>query len=82
MPDERALSATNFAIGPEEGAPYKIEFVSQDMFNLPQGTYARYHFRAATGPVPLVGEGVGDGRFGGTSSGRGRVASPPASRRA
>ena len=42
----------NFAIGPEDGAPYKLEFTSQDVLTLPQGTFARYHFRAATGPVP------------------------------
>jgi hypothetical protein len=44
----------NFSIGPEEGTPYTLDFVSQDMLSLPQGAYARYHFRAATGPLPDV----------------------------
>ncbi len=44
----------NFSIGPAGGEPYELEFTGQDVLKLPQGSYAQYHFRADTGPIPDV----------------------------
>jgi hypothetical protein len=44
----------NFSIGPAGGEPYELEFTGQDVLKLPQGSYAQYHFRANTGPIPDV----------------------------
>ena len=43
---------SNFSIGPAGGEPYEIEFTGQDLTNLPQGIYAKYMFRAESGPIP------------------------------
>lgn len=42
----------NFDIGPVEGTPYEIEFTSQSLNGT--GSYARYYFRAITGPLPDI----------------------------
>jgi hypothetical protein len=42
----------NFSIGPEGGEPYVLEFTGTDVLKLPQGSYAKYLFRAETGPLP------------------------------
>ena len=44
--------AENFTIAPSGGEPYAIEFTHQDVTELPQGAYAQYHFRIATGAMP------------------------------
>jgi hypothetical protein len=41
-----------FAIAPEGGSDYPIEFTTQDALQLPLGTFVQYHFRMASGPVP------------------------------
>jgi hypothetical protein len=42
----------NFSIGPEGGPPFDLEFTSATVLELPQGSFAQYHFRARTGPLP------------------------------
>ena len=51
-PEVHDYLTRNFAIGPVGGDPYELEFVRQDALDLPQGTYAQYHFRSLTGPLP------------------------------
>jgi hypothetical protein len=41
-----------FAIAPEGGTPFTLEFTTVDVLKLPLGSFAQYHFRAATGPLP------------------------------
>ena len=47
-----AYLTENFTIAPPGGAPYSFEFLRQDVITLPQGTFAQYHFRVASGPLP------------------------------
>ncbi len=42
----------NFSIGPDGGQPYELEFTGQGLSDLPQGIYAKYMFRADSGPIP------------------------------
>jgi hypothetical protein len=42
----------HFAIGPEGGTPYALEFIRYDVTALPQGNFAQYHFRVEPGPLP------------------------------
>ena len=42
----------HFEIGPLGGAPFALEFTRVELTELPQGTFAQYHFRSATGPLP------------------------------
>jgi hypothetical protein len=42
----------HFSIGPEGGVPYTLEFTTQEVMELPQGTFAQFHFRASTGRLP------------------------------
>ena len=42
----------HFTIGPEGGSAYALEFTGYEVLELPQGNFAQYHFRAATGPLP------------------------------
>ena len=42
----------HFSIGPDGGPPYVIDFERQDVTTLPQGTFALYHFRIDSGPLP------------------------------
>jgi hypothetical protein len=44
----QAYIARHFAIGPEGGTPYALEFVRYDTLSLAQGLFARYHFRVET----------------------------------
>ena len=45
-----AYITSHFSIGPEGGAAYVLEFTTQEVLQLPQGTFAQYHFRARAGP--------------------------------
>lgn len=48
----RAYLDAGFDMAPEGGEPYPIDFTHEDVIVLPQGTFAQYHFRMATGPLP------------------------------
>jgi len=52
-PAVQAYIAEHFAIGPEGGPPYTLDFVRYDTISLPQGLFAQYHFRVETdAPLP------------------------------
>lgn len=42
----------HFAIGPERGEEFTLEFTRQDVVELPQGAFAQYHFRVSTETLP------------------------------
>lgn len=48
----RAYIVENFAMGPDGGNPFIIDFTRQDLIALPQGSFAQYHFRIDSGPLP------------------------------
>jgi hypothetical protein len=50
----RAYIEENFSIGPAGGSPFAIDFLHQEVLSLPQGSFAQYHFRIDTGPLPDV----------------------------
>ena len=51
-PRVQAYIEENFRIAPPGGARYPLEFTDRDVVVLPQGTFAQYHFRLRTGPLP------------------------------
>ena len=51
-PQVHAYLAEGFSIAPPGGAAFPFEFTRQDVTALPQGTFAQYHFRLDTGPLP------------------------------
>jgi hypothetical protein len=61
-PDRTLINATasrvhayireRFAIAPEGGSDYPLEFTTHDAIQIPLGTFVQYHFRMPTGPLP------------------------------
>ncbi|MEO8257704.1 MAG: HupE/UreJ family protein [Acidobacteriota bacterium] len=42
----------HFSIGPEGGPPYVLEFTTENVMQIPLGSFAQYYFRSTTGPLP------------------------------
>ena len=51
-PQVHAYIEENFRIGPPEGDPYPLTFTRQGLTAPAKGRFARYYFRADTGPLP------------------------------
>ncbi len=51
-PQVQAYIRENFSIAPQGGSPFRFDFTQQDVLVVPQGTFAQYHFRLETGPLP------------------------------
>ncbi|MEM7587325.1 MAG: HupE/UreJ family protein [Acidobacteriota bacterium] len=51
-PQVHAYIEENATIAPPGGEPYAFEFTRQDVLELPQGNFAQFYFRQATGPLP------------------------------
>ncbi len=47
-----AYLVENVSFAPEGGDAYPFTFTHRDVILLPQGTFAQYHFRISTGPMP------------------------------
>ena len=48
----QAYLRANFSVGSLGGEPFDLQFTHQEVVVLPQGTFAQYHFRSDTGPLP------------------------------
>ncbi|MEP7309048.1 MAG: HupE/UreJ family protein [Acidobacteriota bacterium] len=42
----------HFSIGPESGPPYVLEFTTENVMQIPLGSFAQFYFRSTTGPLP------------------------------
>ncbi len=48
----KAYIGERFSMAPPGGEPYAIDFLREEVIELPQGAFAQYHFRIDTGPLP------------------------------